>query len=439
MGNAKSLPVVGEVVTIAENRVKITAAGAFAITGQAEKAEELMDEAGKAWVEYSEKNIIVGPIRAAINKAQGNEAEHDRILQSTLDAFASTVDSVPGVGHVKGVVHYIAGDQAAGDQSMIAASRSTVVVAAGLATGGIGAGAVVGGMASIGGGLAYDGVHSLLDKEEKHGMWNIVNEAEECKSPNDAIDLGLGIIASLEGDYLAGSTAANAGKNFRKAHKVKKVKNELKRELKNVPDIDPDLALKDTIDAARNLEKNINDGIVKGNNHVSTKVRNLETNETGQGFSTRARININQHEFETKGEGSGFPSKTQAKKAAVKPSKFMQKHPEIMPGGQRPTNCSEHAAMDSLPTTPSSASVLQMVSVKFVNGRYQTVMRCNSCLAYAKAMGNVATDYVKDMKVPTKSVSAIITTACKCGGLALGAVIALDTKEINRTLNSGKK
>ena len=54
-------------------------------------------------------------------------------------------------------------------------------------------------------------------------------------------------------------------------------------------------------------------------------------------------------------------------------------------------------------------------------------------------MGNVATDYVKDMKVPTKSVSAIITTACKCGGLALGAVIALDTKEINRTLNSGKK
>ena len=441
MGNAKSLPVVGEVVTTVESGIKITAAGACALVGENKAADELAEGAGKAWVEYSEKNFIVGTGRAIYHQLDGNGAEADRVITSTYRALGSTIDAVPGLGHVKGVGHYIVGDKEGGHQSMIAASRSTAVLGAGLVTGGLGAGAVVGGFVGVGGGVAYDGVHSALDKEENHGVWNIAKDAEKCKTGNDIVDFELGFVSSIVGDFLAGSASAEAGKNLMKAKNVNKLKNELKSELKNVPNIDPDIALDDTIDAAKNLKKNIDNGVVKGDGHVSSKVRNLETNETGQGVSARARCDINVNEFETKGpEGSGFESKSQARKAAKAPSKFMQDHPEVKPEGRfKPQSCAEHAAMDSLPTA-SSPSVLQMVSVKFLNGVYQTILRCKNCLAYAEAMGTVATDFIREgMAVPTKSVSACVTSSCKCGAFAVGSAIVLDKLEINRNLNSEKK
>lgn len=37
-------------------------------------------------------------------------------------------DSVPGIGHIKGAVHYISGDKKGGNRVMLAASRTTVVM-----------------------------------------------------------------------------------------------------------------------------------------------------------------------------------------------------------------------------------------------------------------------------------------------------------------------
>ena len=43
-------------------------------------------------------------------------------------------DGIPVVGHVKGIVHYATGDQTKGDNCMKAASKSTLVLAVGVAT-----------------------------------------------------------------------------------------------------------------------------------------------------------------------------------------------------------------------------------------------------------------------------------------------------------------
>ena len=140
---------------------------------------------------------------------------------------------------------------------------------------------------------------------------------------------------------------------------------------------------------------------------------------------------------------SEFPSKTQAKKAAMAESKFMKDHPDVKPVGKfKPQSCAEHAAMDSLPSAPSAPSVLQMVSVKFTNGVYQTVARCKSCLTYAKAMGTVVTDLISEgLTVPTttKTIRVCVSSACKCGAIAVGAAIVFDASEINRNQKSDKK
>ena len=107
-------------------------------------AKALAKDAGNAWVEYSEKNAIVGPIRAAVHAIGGDDEEADRVLRSTGNAIESVVDKVPVVGHVKGVVHYALGETNRGDECMIGASGTTAAVGAGLVTGGLGAGAVAG-------------------------------------------------------------------------------------------------------------------------------------------------------------------------------------------------------------------------------------------------------------------------------------------------------
>ena len=440
MGNTKSLPVVGEVVTVAESGVKIVAAGALAPFDQKEAAK-LAKGAGEAWVEYSEKNIIAGPINSGIRYVSGDEEGAKRVIKSTGKAFESVVDSTPVVGHVKGVVHLIDGDIDHAEQCLIGSTRATVVLGAGLATGGLGAGVVAGGFAGVGSGIAYDGLYSAVDsgvfnERRTHGIWNIDQDFKTCKDANDIADVELSIAGSLVGDFIAGSSAAEAGRSLRKANKIKKQQNDLKKVIKKeMPNVDPDIATRDVIEAGRNLENHIKDGTVKGDSHVSTRVRNVETGEVHQGYNSRARSDINVNNFETNGpKESGFPTKSQAKKRAYpKTSKLMEQNPEAKPQLKRnPACCAEHQAFDSFhkAAAPDSAQrFAQVVSVMFKEGMYKTVMRCKNCLSYAEAMGKVITDKVAGKIVPVTRITPLVTTACKCGALGVGVAVAVDLNQ----------
>ena len=439
MGNTKSLPVVGEVVTVAESGVKIAAAGIVAPFDQKEAAK-LAKGAGDAWVEYSEKNIIAGPINSGIRYVAGDEEGAERVIKSTSKAFESVVDSTPVVGHVKGVVHLIDGDIDHAEQCLIGSTRATVVLGAGLATGGLGAGVVAGGFAGVGSGVAYDGLYSAVDsgvcnERRTHGIWNIDQDFKACKDANDIADVELSIAGSLVGDFMAGSSAAEAGRSLRKANKIKKQQNDLKKAIKRkVPNVDPDIAARDVIEAGRNLENHIKDGTVKGDRHVSTRVRNVKTGKVHQGYNSRARSDINVKNFETNGKKSGFSTKSQAKKQAnSKTSKLMEQNPEVKPPLKRnPACCAEHQAFDSFhkaATSGSAQSFAQVVSVMFKEGMYKTVMRCKNCLSYAEAMGKVITDKVAGKIVPLARITPLITTACKCGALGVGFAVAVDLNQ----------
>jgi hypothetical protein len=57
---AKFLPVIGELFTAVESGAKLVGAAAV-LRFSTEKASELLEGAGRAWVDYSEQNLIAAP------------------------------------------------------------------------------------------------------------------------------------------------------------------------------------------------------------------------------------------------------------------------------------------------------------------------------------------------------------------------------------------
>lgn len=121
-------------------------------------------------------------VATAKHTAKSGSATGPKFLETANDM----ADGMPGVGHAKGAIHYIAGDKEGGDKAMKAASRTTGVVLGGLA-GAVGgpAGVVAGGIA---GGAAMDGVTTGVESAIKNeytpngqvqGWTNFVNGCSE--------------------------------------------------------------------------------------------------------------------------------------------------------------------------------------------------------------------------------------------------------------------
>ncbi|KAJ3081516.1 hypothetical protein HDU99_005487 [Rhizoclosmatium hyalinum] len=214
MGNAASIPVIGEIVTVAEAAGKTAAAGACAMVGQSEAADKLIKGAENSFVNYAEVNAVAANIRLGVEAARGNHSEVERLRRRQEEAWDGVGSSLPVVGHVKGVVHYAMGDTAKGDAAMKAASRSAVVLAATVATGG--AGALVCGAAAVGTGVAMDGITTGIDsavhKEYRPaGIIEASTRAHETGDPNDifaAVAIPVGDFAS---GAMYGKTAAAKG------------------------------------------------------------------------------------------------------------------------------------------------------------------------------------------------------------------------------------
>ena len=88
---------------------------------------------------------VVSQARSAVEATYDTDQAR-RTQESFRDNFLEpAADGTPGVGHVKGAVHYALGDRKKGDESMKAASRTTAVAGAAVLTGGVGGGVVAGG------------------------------------------------------------------------------------------------------------------------------------------------------------------------------------------------------------------------------------------------------------------------------------------------------
>ncbi|CAH2075087.1 unnamed protein product, partial [Iphiclides podalirius] len=100
----------------------------------------------------------------------------------TLTLSNGVVDAVPGVGHVKGVLHYAVGDVDGGNKAMYQATRSSLVLAGG-AVGAIGgpAGALAG---ASGAGLLTDTICSVATKQPQGVVEGLSDVASDFLNGN---------------------------------------------------------------------------------------------------------------------------------------------------------------------------------------------------------------------------------------------------------------
>jgi len=153
---------------------------------------------------------LVAPVRAVVEHASGNHEEAKKTWSYLGKNYEGWVDGTPGLGHIKGGIHYAIGDTQRGDEIMKAATRPIGVLAGGVA-GAIVAGPVGAAVGGIAGGAAMDGVitgvESAINKEYvPHGYVStatklVKNEASQGEY-QDAIDGLLDTLLDIAGTAL---------------------------------------------------------------------------------------------------------------------------------------------------------------------------------------------------------------------------------------------
>ena len=224
MGAVKSVPVVGEVVTVADMAVKCVA-GTVVAPFSTDTAEKFFDAAGHSFVDYAERSPVQAVVHSAValfdDDAKAGLADHWKKVGSSA---VELVDGMPVVGHVKGVYHYLDGDKEAGDQCMKAASRSTAVVGATVLTGGLGAGWAA--TAAVTSGLAMDEVTTVADslihdEFRPSGHLASICHAIDSGDPTAYLDAATGVAFEFTAAYLTADNGKMADKrNTSRAFRV---------------------------------------------------------------------------------------------------------------------------------------------------------------------------------------------------------------------------
>lgn len=210
MGGVQAVPVLGEVVTVAEVSTKALAAG-VCYPFSKEVAGKLIDGCDRSITNYAEVNAIAANINLAVAAYEGDSRKVKYLRKKQEEAWLSIVDSTPVVGHVKGIVHYAQGDAEKGDACMISASRTTAVTVATVFT--AGSGALVCGLTAASAGLGTDIVTTTVDSAVKKefrpaGFCAAVNRAVETKDPNDVFSA----VALPVCDFASAAVAAKVSK-----------------------------------------------------------------------------------------------------------------------------------------------------------------------------------------------------------------------------------
>ena len=339
---AKFFPVIGEIWTLAESTVKGVGAGIAYLAGDEESAKQLKEGAEKAWIDYSENNVIAAPVRSLIHSIDGDKDEALRVIKSLGTSFEGVVDNTPAVGHVKGIIHYAAGDIKKGDQCMKGASRSAVVLTATVLTGGaaapvygVAATAVAAGSASVVSGAGMDAITTAIDSHvhDEYRPAGYIAAIDQCVETGDKSALVDAILMPV-GEFASG---AMQGVAIKKAHKL----NQIKKNREPIRKAIGKENTKKVVDTARKLEKTIEKYEIKGDKHVMTKVIDNETGKEFTGVNRRARGQIREikNPSEVSKLGQNDLSSIQKK---TDPSNL----PKRLKGQRAHRSCAEHHAFD---------------------------------------------------------------------------------------------
>ena len=424
MGAAQSIPVIGEAVTAVDSGMKLAVSCVCAVTGDITGDEDMKNtarkffkDAGKTWVEYSERNVIVASVRAGIHVRAGESEEAGRVFRKMVSSVEQVADNTPVIGHAKGVYHYIAGDTKHGHNCMTGSTRSAAVLGAGALSGGLGLGTAVAGASGALGGVTYDAAVTLVTKRPYgvlEGVGTAINSLKERNS-YEYFRSSLGVLYTIGGDVIAGAAAAETVELIDAKKKKSALKNKVGEE-----------ATQDLVDAAKKLETLTED--VDGDNHVCTKAKNLDTREAKYGVNKRIRQELRVNEFKKKGEASGYKSKTNAKKGhsgefprapGVLEKAAKEQNIEINPISDRSSQaCAEHHAFNDLGTHGGASNVSASSVMKTGEGYFMAVERCGNCKQYGSLMGEVISDQIHGMPVPVKEFSfgpvaeVVVCTCC---------------------------
>ena len=169
MGNTDSMPVISQ----AKSLVQV-------IGGDAEGARRTQEN-------FSRQCVGISQARSLVEVSMGDADSARETQKQFVKGVGDTIDGTPALGHLKGGIHYLANDREGGDKAMKAASRTTGVMAGGVAgfcVGGPG-GAVAGGIA---GGAVMDGITTGVDSLV-HGEYRpdgtVANVTALVENPKD--------------------------------------------------------------------------------------------------------------------------------------------------------------------------------------------------------------------------------------------------------------
>ncbi|XP_044583050.1 SAFB-like transcription modulator isoform X8 [Cotesia glomerata] len=152
-----------------------------------------------------------------------------------MNFLSNIADSIPVVGHVKGIVHYAVGDSEGGNKAMYQATRTSVVLGAGAA--GSLAGPAGAAAAAMYAGALTDTVASVAMDEPQglmKGCKNIAEDVKEGKNPMGSIaSTGFQVAMDGVGGLGMGGVSSAASQVSEKAV-AKGVENIAKNAVKNV-------------------------------------------------------------------------------------------------------------------------------------------------------------------------------------------------------------
>jgi len=137
-----------------------------------------------------------------------------KVAGKTVDVVIEDIDalanSTPGVGHIKGGIHYACGDKEGGHRAMKSASRTTGVVVGGVL--GAAGGPVSMYAGGFGGGVAMDTIATAVESAIKgeytpSGQIEAVTRIFEAENDQEAIEGFVDVFATVCADVAVGRVA----------------------------------------------------------------------------------------------------------------------------------------------------------------------------------------------------------------------------------------
>ena len=351
-----------------------------------EGAAQTMDE-------FTKTNPLLFPIRAATDLIVDGPDEAGKTCKTFGRALDNMANSTPVVGHLKGAVTGLCGDEERGEEILKQATRSTVVFGAGVA-GFAGAGPVGAFALGAEAGTLWDLTRAATGGPA-HGVARLVTAIrdDEDLSSGEFFDSFTAPVADGVAGIAAGKTADGIYKNYKQNQQRTRIQqenapkqaqiNKLEKEVAAQGVNDPENVVKSMCEDAEELKSKTNE--LRSQGHGRKKLTGntscTMTDEHGNrstGYSNRLCQNLDIQRFD------GDISRLQ------------QNFPNIEPVIDRALDCcAEHMAYEGLPN--GNPNVTYAIQIR--NDTVVGVERCGNCAQYP--LGNVVTDSLHNEWIPT--------------------------------------